>query len=90
MVPFTVAHAKDPKYIVKTAAIVGILLEQLRKKMLNVVKEIGDDSVWRVCVVNEMNEFLKCSDFVRLTKVLMAYKGDTAIQAVFTWATFSI
>ena len=82
VIPFTVAHSRDERYIRNTAKIIARMMEKLRRCMSFVLDEIRIDAdYWGDTIFNEMEKVLKSEEFVQLTKDVLNYDGDTAIQA---------
>ena len=81
VVYYSVAWSTDNNYIVKTASVIGSVLEKLQMRMLEVLDDINMDSgFWKARTYDEMEELLKCDEFVQLTNKLKKYDGISAIQ----------
>ena len=81
VVYYSVAWSTDNNYIVKTASVIGSVLEKLQMRMLEVLDDIKMDSgFWKARTYDEMEDLLKCDEFVQLTNKLKKYDGISAIQ----------
>ena len=80
--PLTMAQSIDRNYIRNTAKIIARMMEKVRRCMSFVLAEIRIDAeYWGESIFNEMEKVIMSEEFVQLTKDVLNYDGDTAIQA---------